>query len=43
MTLRDSMKESAERILGWERHQQPDWFRDNKIKLDDFIRKHNIV
>lgn len=40
--LRESMKETAERVLGWEKRRQPDWFQDNK-KLKDLILKCNVL
>ena len=32
--LRDGVKKSAEKVLGWEKRRQPEWFRDSSVDLE---------
>ena len=39
--IRDSMKEAAQEVLGWERRKQPDWLQQNSKNLEELIVKRN--
>ena len=41
--LRDGMKRSAEKVLGWEECRQPEWFRDSFVDLEKLISNRNLL
>ena len=41
--MRNSLTESAVRVLGHENRRQPDWFQENIIILKQLITKRNVL
>ena len=41
--LRDSLTSAAEKVLGWEKRWQPDWFSDNICVLEQLIQRRNML
>ena len=40
--LCDSLTSAAEKVLGWEKWWQPDWFSDNICVLEQMIQRRNM-
>ena len=41
--LSDGVKKSAEKVFGWEKRLQPEWFRDSFVDLKKLISKRNLL
>ena len=41
--LRDGVKRSAEKVLGWEKRQQPECLSDSFVDLENLISKRSIL